>query len=336
MSVVQWVISSGVDTSSPTDLTQADLDSLVSAAIAQWTVAGASASQIASLYGTSFTVADLTGNALSEITSPGHVTIDIDAAGQGWFIDPTPFDNLEFPYAQDAAGTHLLTDPTSDAAGHIDLLTVVMHELGHVLGLNDGMSPGDADDLMYFDLLAGERRIPDAIDIALAPTTTLKPTISLGPLDPSVSIGPADQSAGTGNPGNDIIDASRGGGLLFGGGGTDIFVFANVDVDAATARPVTHVVEYHFAEGDTFDFSALTSPFHYSDTADASLVRVIEDPSGSFATLQVNTNTALRDFGPHWTNVAQIDGVHSGDAVNVLVDSHSAVHLAQIHVGLLV
>jgi len=39
---------------------------------------------------------------------------------------------------------------------------------------------------------------------------------------------------------------------------------------------------------------------------------------------------------PNWVNVAQLDGAHAGDSVNVLIDSHHSVHLAQIHVDLLV
>ena len=39
---------------------------------------------------------------------------------------------------------------------------------------------------------------------------------------------------------------------------------------------------------------------------------------------------------PNWVSVAQIDGAHSGDAVNVLIDNNHSVHLAQIHVDLLV
>jgi hypothetical protein len=57
----------------------------------------------------------------------------------------------------------------------------------------------------------------------------------------------------------------------------------------------------------------------------------VEDPSGSFATLQVNASR----LGSNWVDVAQIDGAHAGDAVNVLIDG-PAVHLAQLHVGLLV
>jgi len=126
-------------------------------------------------------------------------------------------------------------------------------------------------------------------------------------------------------------------------------VFANVEIHAATlwsalasglglgwAQPVTppaltHVADYNFAQGDSFDFSALTSTFHGSWANDARIVRAVEDPSGSFATLQVNASR----LGSNWVDVAQIDGAHAGDAVNVLIDG-PAVHLAQLHVGLLV
>jgi hypothetical protein len=72
----------------------------------------------------------------------------------------------------------------------------------------------------------------------------------------------------------------------------------------------------------------------------------VEDPSGTFATLQLDTTPVSavgRSVGAlpqataaNWVNVAQLDGAHSGDAVNVLLDSHLAVHVAHIHVDLLV
>ena len=70
---------------------------------------------------------------------------------------------------------------------------------------------------------------------------------------------------------------------------------------------------------------------------DAFVVRAVEDAGGAFATLQVNTaNLAWgTKLGPTWTDVAQIDGAHAGDDVSVLIDSHGAVHLAHLHVGLL-
>jgi hypothetical protein len=44
-----------------------------------------------------------------------------------------------------------------------------------------------------------------------------------------------------------------------------------------------------------------------------SMVRVSEGASGAFAALEVNT-------AGHWTEVAQLDGVHAEDSVNVVLD----------------
>jgi hypothetical protein len=297
-------------------------------------------------------VANLGGNTIGEET-PGHIVIDTDAAGHGWYIDPTPSDNSEFTNAQNAAGTDLLTDPSNAAAGHMDLLTAVAHELGHVLGLPDTTAAADVNDLMYISLVDGERKLPGTVDVAQANADTATyPSLaqaSEGAL-PAVAQAPAGTPIVVGTAGNDTIDAGSGGYILFGGAGADHFVFGpSIQLNAPTAaaaQPIAHVADYSAAQGDTFDFSALTSAFHASNVADASLVRAVEDPSGTFATLQLNTNgdaPAAVSRGAtqpsavaNWVNVAQIDGAHAGDAVNVLVDSHAAIHLAQIHATLLV
>ena len=320
-------VASSTGSPGVTQLTQAQLDSVVAAAIGQWAHAGASAAQLAALAAITFSVADLAGDTIGEQT-PGHIVIDIDAAGHGWFVDPTPSDNSEFAHAANAAGTDLFTDPSHAAAGHLDLLTTVAHEMGHVLGLSDQTAASDAHDLMYVDLVDGERRLPDPTDVPLVNTTPLTPSIAPGP------VGSAPIVSGT--PGNDTIDAGHGGNILFGGAGADNFVFANVDIHAATAPPLTHVADYHFAERDAFDFSALTSAFHGSAISDASVVRAVEDPSGTFATLQVNTSDGRLDKGiSTWVDVVQLDGAHAGDDVSVLIDSHAAVHVAHLHAGLL-
>ncbi len=115
-----------------TNLTQAELNAAVAAAIANWKAAGLSDDKIAQLEHTTYDVADITSGWLGQST-PGHVTVDVNADGHGWYIDPTPTDNSEFGIA--LSSTALLTDSTTAAAGHIDLVTVVEHEMGEQLGL---------------------------------------------------------------------------------------------------------------------------------------------------------------------------------------------------------
>jgi Ca2+-binding RTX toxin-like protein len=204
-----------------------------------------------------------------------------------------------------------------------------------VVGLDDSTNTADANDLMFINLVDGERRLPDATDVAQASSTSAAETIEANL--PQSAQAPAGTAIVVGTAANDTIDAGHGGNILFGGAGADNFVFGpSIQLNAPTPAQITHVADYHAAEGDTFDFSALTSAFHNSGVNDSLVVRAVEDASGKFATLQVDT-TAMGLFpgAPNWVNVAQLDGAHSGDAVNVVIDNHS-VHLAQIHVDLLV
>src|SRR5262249_31397378 len=115
-------------------LSQSQLDGMVAVAISYWAAAGLSAAQIAYLQSVQYDIGDLMGGWLGAST-PGHVTISTDAAGYGWFVDPTPRDSSEFSNA--VASTKLVASPTDASAGHIDLLTTVMHEMGEQLGLVD-------------------------------------------------------------------------------------------------------------------------------------------------------------------------------------------------------
>src|SRR5262249_42588919 len=90
----------------------------------------------------------------------GHIDIDTDAAGYGWYVDNNPTDNAEFGNALGV--TRLQTDPNQLPAGRIDLFTTVMHELGHQLRLDDSYASADRDSLMYGYLVTGERRLPAA------------------------------------------------------------------------------------------------------------------------------------------------------------------------------
>ena len=139
-------------------LYDAQLQPIAAAAEQRWTAAlGKNASAV--LDGVSVQLADLSGGLLGE-TSGKTILIDRDAAGYGWFVDPTPNDDAEFG---DVLGSHTLAARNGTAAAaRVDLLTTVMHELGHVLGESDLVG---ADDLMNGDLPLGERRTLSTLDV---------------------------------------------------------------------------------------------------------------------------------------------------------------------------
>ncbi|NJO63026.1 MAG: PKD domain-containing protein [Richelia sp. RM2_1_2] len=75
------------------------------------------------------------------IPNGGKILIDHNANDVGWFIDPTPFDHSEF--TQTLADTALLATADSVAYGKYDLLTTILHEMGHLAGFISGYSEFD-------------------------------------------------------------------------------------------------------------------------------------------------------------------------------------------------
>jgi hypothetical protein len=135
-------------------LTQDKLAPVVQLAIDTWSGAPLSADQQQALGQVEFRVADLPGAALGQAYG-STITLDVDAAGWGWFVEKgegqsTTGENGFFP-----SGSPLLT---LDSRLEMDLMTAVMHELGHVLGYDDDFSDPDSDDLMNGWLDAGEER----------------------------------------------------------------------------------------------------------------------------------------------------------------------------------
>jgi hypothetical protein len=143
-------------------LTQSELQPIVNEAIALWSQAGLDAATVQKLRQVQFVIGDLPGAQLGE-TSGNVVQIDANAAGYGWFVDPTPASNEEFSAA---AGSSPLKAVDPQALNHIDLLTVVEHELGHVAGLGDLSAL--ASDVMNGVLGAGVRRLASTADAVLA------------------------------------------------------------------------------------------------------------------------------------------------------------------------
>jgi len=140
-------------------LSPAELQPIVTEALARWSAAGLSAPALAAMKQAQFVVTDLPGSYLG-LAEGGRVYLDRDAAGHGWFIDPTPAGDEEFAWlttGKDSLGVGRelrAIDPR--AVDRIDLVSVVEHELGHIAGLRDNGS--SLDDIMSGHLSSGIRR----------------------------------------------------------------------------------------------------------------------------------------------------------------------------------
>ena len=97
----------------------------------------------------SVTFADLASGALGQTTG-STITLDTTAAGNNWFIDLTPSDNSE--YLPTSNPFEWVAKAGSAAAGKMDMLSVLLHEYGHALGIDHNT---DAHDYMGTTLTAG-------------------------------------------------------------------------------------------------------------------------------------------------------------------------------------
>ena len=113
---------------------------LLAEAVARWQAAGV---RHLRLVQHRFRIADLGGSTLGLVS--GHtIWLDDNAAGWGWFVDNTPCDDSEFR-----------TPGNQGEQGRIDLLTVLMHEVGHLLGQEH-----ETDGVMAATLADGTRLSP--------------------------------------------------------------------------------------------------------------------------------------------------------------------------------
>ena len=132
------------------------LEPILAAAVARWSDSGLSPEQEERLADLRVSIADLPGRQLGAGDGE-EIVIDVDGAGHGWFVDPTPLEDSEFArVASESQGF----DGEAPAAGKFDLLTTVLHEMGHSLGLFDLSDPAEAEALMFALLDPGERRLP--------------------------------------------------------------------------------------------------------------------------------------------------------------------------------
>ncbi len=133
-------------------LTQEQLAPVVDAAINRLAADGVDEAALDQLRQIQFLVTDLAGAQLG-FQTPGRIFIDRTAAGQGYFVDPTPLQDEEFSNG----GDELLASSLA-SLGRVDLLTVVLHELEHTLGKDHVAAPHN---LMAPTIGTGERRLPE-------------------------------------------------------------------------------------------------------------------------------------------------------------------------------
>jgi hypothetical protein len=225
-------------------LSQAELDLIVGAAIARWEAAGATDAQLAAMRATQVSVSDLGGLTLGE-SNAGTIVVDDNAAGWRWFVDTTPGDDAE--YAGD--GTVLTaSDPYGEAGTRMDLLTVVMHELGHQVGLEDTFATGATDELMYGMVSAGQRRLPGSDDLSAATGIAVDGALAISPIN--LGTLPAGQTVTV--QWLHTIDTPAEDGLVGGGGQA----FVDSDQTAAVGSLFEIVAVDGLTLGDTVFFDA--------------------------------------------------------------------------------
>jgi hypothetical protein len=133
-------------TSSAARVTNVQLARVVDQALAIWSQAGLPSRDVERLRRTPTRVVDVANDGLA-LSWARAIAIDVNAAGRGWNVD-------------DAL--------TPDDADRFDLLSAVLHEQGHILGLEH---IADADDFMSETLPTGVRRLPTraTVERVLAP-----------------------------------------------------------------------------------------------------------------------------------------------------------------------
>src|SRR5262249_39067298 len=148
-----------VDNNTTAPVTDSNLQTLGNEAITLWDQALAKAGLAPINHPISFAFGDLPAGTLGQTTDAG-VVVDRTGGGHGWFADPTPTENSEFPIV--LGGGAPAAAPGSEAARKVDPLTVLLPEVGHQAGFDHG----SVSQVMNEVLGTGERLLLGQISAA--------------------------------------------------------------------------------------------------------------------------------------------------------------------------
>ena len=145
----------------------------------------------------------------------------------------------------------------------------------------------------------------------------------------NVLTGAAGDDTLVGGTGNDTLNGQSGHDTLTGGAGADKFKFdaSSLIPEQPGATVLDHILDYNqgntgtysLAEDDTLDLSALLATAFGNGQLVGNLVRVSENSTGTAAFLQIDQDGTAN--GSIFTTIAQIDGIHAGDSLKVILDS---------------
>jgi hypothetical protein len=147
-------------------VTPNQVQALVPQAIAGWRAAGLDAADVQRLESVQVQLGNL-GTSILGLETAGVITINQTAAGYNWYVGAGSGSSQAFGLA--GPDGEAIARTGSPAAGEVDLLTVLEHEMGHVIGLPDNAQAGD---LMDITLGLGVRREPTGADVATIAQTS--------------------------------------------------------------------------------------------------------------------------------------------------------------------
>jgi Ca2+-binding RTX toxin-like protein len=312
-----------------------ELPTVFDAAISTWIASGqVSADQLIDLQSVVPVVTDLPGTQVGQLVD-SVMFLDINAAGNGWFVDQTPYDNSEFDTL--ASLTQREARGNSHAVGDIDLLTVVLHEFGHVLNKADLDPETNPTDLMADILPTGVRRLPESVN-AVASTAPADLVVDL-----SAASGHMDLSLFDGylvvqskQIIQKLIDVSATQTLTVNGtDGADNF---RIDLDQSGGLNFNAIVVHGYGDDDEIFFDGVPTAFTGSLTIDGGTGNdQIEVRGGQTTALTLNgaagDDTLLGGLGAETINGGSGNDILFGGSGNDRINAGAGHDLVQGNTG---